>query len=218
MLCIYLMESIINTCQPFSCLSVARLRNNIQSVFNAHIKKIEGDIVEIGIYKGGSMLAMMMADEIIGSQDRHFHLYDTFTGMTAATDVDKDYTGCDASWQMEVNYDVRCIASLMEVQQNISSNTNISRDRIHYHIGDICKTHVYPGKIAVLRLDTDWYESTKFELDHFYDKVVPGGIVIIDDYGHWQGCKKAVDEFIEAHPSIKLSEVDYTGVFFEKPM
>ena len=172
------MESIIKLCQPFSCLSEERLINNIQSVHNVHIKNIVGDIVEIGVYRGGSMLAMILANESLCRTERHYHLYDTYEGMTPATEADKDYNGSDASWQMEVNYDVRCIASLQDVKNVIHSNTSVARERIHYHVGDICKTHVYPGKIAVLRLDTDWYESTKFELDNFYDKVVPGGIIM----------------------------------------
>jgi len=185
-------------------------------VRSVNIKDIEGDIVEIGVYKGGSMLAMMIANEEMGRIDRHYHLYDTFEGMTAATPADKDCVGRDATQLMEENKDIRCIASLAGVQDLIHNNTRIAKERIHYHIGDICKTHVFPGKIAVLRLDTDWYESTKFELDNFYDKVVPGGIVIIDDYGHWHGCKKAVDEFLIRHV-VTLQRIDYTGVFFTKP-
>lgn len=210
------MDSIIHKCKPFSCISEERFRNNIVSVRSVNIKDINGNIVEIGVYKGGSMLAMMLANEEMGNTGRHYHLYDTFEGMTPATAVDKDYTGCDATKLIEVNKDILCIASLAYVQDVIHDNTSIAKERIHYHVGDICKTHVFPGKIAVLRLDTDWYESTKFELDHFYDLVVPGGIVIIDDYGHWQGCKKAVDEFLLTH-AVSLQRIDYTGVFFIKP-
>jgi hypothetical protein len=209
------MESIISKCQPFSYLSVERFNNNINSVNFVNANNIEGDIVEIGVYKGGSMLAMMLANEMSGI-NRHFHLYDTFEGMTPATDVDKDLNGIDATKLMEVNSYFRCIAPLDQVQTLIKNNTNISSERIHYYVGDVCKTQLFPEKIAILRLDTDWYESTKFELEHFYDRVVSGGIVIIDDYGHWQGCKKAVDEFMKSHPSINLQQIDYTGVFFLK--
>ena len=73
------------------------------------------------------------------------------------------------------------------------------------------------GKIAILRLDGDWYESTKVCLDNLYDKVASGGYIIIDDYGHWEGAKKATDEFL-AKKGIKpdLVKIDYTGVYFIK--
>jgi hypothetical protein len=93
---------------------------------------------------------------------------------------------------------IKAAAELEEVKANISNHTKY--EKIQYHQGDILKNEYYPNEIAILRLDTDWYESTKFELDNFYDKVSVGGIVIIDDYGHWQGCKQAVDEFLVKHP------------------
>jgi len=93
---------------------------------------------------------------------------------------------------------------------------------INYHKGDICKTEFIPDAISVLRLDTDWYESTKFELDHFYDKVSSGGLIIIDDYGWWKGCKKAVDEFLDSRNAnqdkkINIQPIDMEGVYIVKP-
>jgi O-methyltransferase len=109
-----------------------------------------------------------------------------------------------------------CKCDLDSVIHNINSNTEYPKDLIKYHVGDILKTKFIPDKISLLRLDTDWYESTKFELDNFYDKVSIGGIVIIDDYGHWSGCKKAVDEFLLIHPEIEIEKIDYTGIKFIK--
>lgn len=69
-----------------------------------------------------------------------------------------------------------------------------------------------PGEIAILRLDTDWYESTRHELEHLYPRLSPGGILIIDDYGHWRGSRKATDEYIEKHAAaLFLGRIDYTG-------
>jgi hypothetical protein len=111
-----------------------------------------------------------------------------------------------------------CRGLLDEVKANVES-TGYPTERIQYHVGDICKNTYVPEKIAILRLDTDFYESTKHELEQFYDAVVPGGFVIIDDYGFWKGCRKAVDEWIQTkHPEIKLSVIDETGVFFRKPL
>ena len=69
-----------------------------------------------------------------------------------------------------------------------------------------------PSGIALLRLDTDWYESTKHELEHLYPLLVSGGVIIIDDYGHWKGAKKAVDEYIKDNNlPLLLNRIDYTG-------
>jgi len=208
-------KQIIETCKKYSWVSVERLMTNIESVEYVNKEGIPGDIVEIGVWKGGSMLAMMMAHER-GAEPPHrvFHLYDTFEGMTPAAEVDKDYLGKSAAKIMEQSLQYRCISSLDEVRGNIEHHIETVPK---YHVGDILKNTFVPEQIAVLRLDTDWYESTKHELATFYDSVSPGGIVIIDDYGHWEGCKKAVDEFLEVRPEIKLFSSDYTGRWFYKP-
>ena len=208
-------KEIIDTCKRYSCVSAERLTTNIESVEYVDRQQIPGDIVEIGVWKGGSMLAMLMAHERgVGLATRTFHLYDTFEGMTPAAEVDKDCAGNSATSIMEKYPTYRCISSLDEVKANIEHYTETVPQ---YHVGDILKNMFVPEQIAVLRLDTDWYESTKHELATFYDSVSPGGIVIIDDYGHWKGCKKAVDEFLEVHPEITLFTSDYTGRWFYKP-
>jgi len=191
------------------------MMNNIDSVEYVNTNGIEGDIVEIGVWKGGSMLSMILAHErAADSPKRTFHLYDTFEGMSPTTDLDKDNKGISADTLMEENPFFRCISSLEEVKGNIEHNTDIVPE---YHVGDILKNTFIPERIAILRLDTDWYESTKHELDTFYESVVPGGVVIIDDYGYWQGCKKAVDEFLESRPEITLLNIDSEGRYFIKP-
>ena len=205
---------IAGTCKPYSLLSDERLRANVAAMRYVNHYGIAGDIVEVGVWKGGSMLAMILAhdDDPI---PRVFHLYDTFVGMTEPAEIDTDLNGTSAELMMLHNPGFRCISFLEEVKGNIARHTGIVPQ---YHEGDILLNTFVPKKIAVLRLDTDWYESTKHELDTFYDSVVPGGIVIIDDYGHWKGCKKAVDEFLAIHPEIVLETIDYTGRWFFKPM
>lgn len=205
---------IIETCSKYSMVSTERLLCNINSIKELINNKVFGDIVECGVWKGGSMLSMMLTCESLADKDRMFHLYDTFAGMTKAGDNDVDLYGNTAQSIFE---SVKCEAAYEEVRINISSHCNISPNKIFYHVGDIMKTSFFPEKIALLRLDTDFYDSTKFELDNFYDKVVEGGIIIIDDYGHWSGCKKAVDEFLSNHLDITLNIIDYTGVWFYKP-
>jgi O-methyltransferase len=195
-------------------ISLERFNNNIDTIERVERDKIPGDIVEIGVWKGGSMLSMILTYEKTHSMHRNFHMYDTFEGMTPASTLDVDLRDRDATKLMNEVPFFRCVGPLDEVKANISKHTHILP---HYHVGDIMKNKYYPKSIAVLRLDTDWYDSTKFELDTFYDKVVPGGIIIIDDYGHWKGCKQAVDEFLVKHPDITIHKIDYTGIYFIKP-
>lgn len=208
-------EAIVNVSTKYSCCSTDRLNFNVFAVKDVNERRIEGDIVEVGVYKGGSMLAMILANgDVTG---RTFHLYDTFSGMTAPCEHDCDLNGYTANTLMEQSEAVKCISTLDEVKGNLTRHTSDEqRSRIKYIVGDICKNNVYPEKIAVLRLDTDFYESTAFELAHFYPLVSRGGFIIIDDYGHWKGCRKAVDEFLASHPDIKLHSIDYTGVYFIK--
>lgn len=207
-------KTILQKCSPYSLISKERFLNNIFAVCHVESQKIEGDIVEIGVYLGGSMLAMMLTYKETKAVPRTFHLYDTFEGMTPAGEHDFTVGGKSAAEIMKVDRNILCIGHLDHVKANISHHTDIVPQ---YHVGDILQNTYIPEKIAVLRLDTDWYESTKHELDTFYDSVVSGGIVIIDDYGHWKGCKKAVDEFLETHTNIVLKKIDYSGVYFIKP-
>ena len=177
---------------------------------------LKGDIIEIGVWKGGSILSMMMASANYPQFDRNFHLYDTFEGMTAAGENDVDLNNNTATSLMESAPFIRCISSLEEVKNNINSNCPPNL-QIEYHVGDILQNTYIPEKIAVLRLDTDWYESTKHELETFYPNVVDGGVIIIDDYGHWKGCRQAVDEFLQTHKVIGPYQIDYTGIYFYKP-
>ena len=210
------MDSIISICSPLSMLSHERLQNNIDAIAAIERDRIEGDVVEIGVWKGGSMLAMMKAHEYLKTSPRNFYLYDTFEGMTPEGPHDVDFRGRSATSQLH-HPEIHCTVRLDEVKHVIQTNCSISDTQIHYQVGDIMNNTIIPERIACLRLDTDWYESTRHELETFYPKVVSGGWVMIDDYGHWLGCKRAVDEFLTLHPNIKLIPIDYTGVYFVKP-
>jgi len=86
--------------------------------------------------------------------------------------------------------------------------------RLHFVRGPVETTlpeHA-PERLALLRLDTDWYESTRHELQHLYPRLSEGGVLIVDDYGHWEGARRAVDEYFERHPPAPLlNRIDYTG-------
>jgi O-methyltransferase len=207
------MINIFNKIKHLTLLQLERIVANIESVDHIINNNIDGDIVEIGVYKGGSVLSMMLRLEEKNILDKTFHLYDTFEGMTESSELDIDLYNTKAKDAVQ---QYLCKCDLDSVVNNINLNTEYPKNLIKYHVGDILKTKFIPDKISILRLDTDWYESTKFELDNFFDKVCIGGIVIVDDYGHWSGCKKAVDEFLLSHEEIKIEKIDYTGIKFIK--
>ena len=136
--------------------------------------------------------------------------------MTEPEKVDVDYKGHDALQTLndfkkdENTINIHCYSSIESVSKNILKYKNL--ENVHLIKGPVEKTLLdeknLPKKISILRLDTDWYRSTKVELEILYPRLVSGGILIIDDYGHWQGARKAVDEFFNKKKW--LHYVDYT--------
>jgi hypothetical protein len=153
-----------------------------------------------------------------GDKSREIYLYDTFEGMSEPTQLDKLSTGTEADELLKISdkedpTSVWCFSTLEEVQKNVGS-LKYSSDLVHYVKGKVEDTipATLPLKIALLRLDTDWYESTAHELKYLYPLLVPGGVIIIDDYGHWEGARKAVDEYIADNKlPLLLARIDYTG-------
>ncbi|MDX1976966.1 MAG: TylF/MycF/NovP-related O-methyltransferase [Pseudanabaenaceae cyanobacterium bins.68] len=179
---------------------------------------ISGDFVECGVWKGGSMMAVAYCLQSLGELDRNLYLYDTFEGMTEPSDKDVSHSNVKASVLLSKSLkadqsSIWCYSSLDEVKSNIQS-TGYDPSKVFLIKGKIEETipKYIPQKVALLRLDTDWYESTLHELRHLFPLLVSGGVLIIDDYGHWQGCRQAVDEYIaENKIKIFLNRIDYTG-------
>ena len=187
--------------------------------------KIPGDFVECGVWRGGSMMAAMSTLINLGDTSRRFHLFDTFEGMSAPTEKDVMFDGQKASDLLNATQKAEgpgnywCVAGIEDVRASVAS-TGYPMDRIHLVKGKVEDTipAQAPDQIALLRLDTDWYESTAHELLHLYPRLSPNGVIIIDDYGHWQGARRAVDEYF-AKASMKplLTRMDYTGRMAVKP-
>jgi hypothetical protein len=162
---------------------------------------IAGEIVECGVWRGGSMQAVARTLMGRGVTDRQLHLFDTFDGMPEPDDADRRYDGKPAVELLEraeKTANIWAIASLEDVQAGMAE-TGYPGERIHFHPGLVEDTipAEAPDGIAILRLDTDWYSSTKHELEHLYDRVPSGGVLIMDDYGFWQGARQATDEFLD---------------------
>ena len=199
--------------RPYTMTSMERGYGLYQAVRYLEQRGVEGDFVECGVWKGGSCLLMIRVLQKL-ARERTLWLYDTFSGMTEPGDEDviawnrrpvrEKAEGAFAAWSV----------GLDQVKALVSS-TGYPESRTRYVVGDVAETlkSALPERIALLRLDTDWYASTKKELELLYPRLEAGGVLIIDDYGHFEGARRAVDEYFirpEVLP-ILLSRLDYTG-------
>ena len=204
--------------QPYSMTSIERLNGLCEAVRYLRQAGIEGDFVECGVWRGGSMMAIAKMCLKLGDTSRQLHLFDTFEGMSEPTDVDISIHGeaADhllATQSMDDATSVWCFSGLDEVKSNMAM-TNYPAVQVHFHVGKVEDTLPAdaPPKIALLRLDTDWYESTRHEMEHLFPRLVDGGVLIVDDYGHWEGARRAVDEYLDKHSiGMMLHRLDYTG-------
>ena len=199
-----------------------RLVANMDAVAYVVRQQIPGAVVECGVWRGGSVLAMILTLQELGVSDRDVYLFDTFTGMTEpsqhetsrfAESAHQTWATAEASgrvpWEGTFGpdaYDLDGVKRLIEA-------TGYPEERLHYVVGRVEDTvpDAAPDRISVLRLDTDWYESTSHELRHLYPRLSDGGVLIVDDYGHWDGCRKAVDEYFAGEPGVLLARIDYSA-------
>jgi O-methyltransferase len=200
--------------RPYTMTSKVRVAALCQSVAYLEHRRIPGDFVECGVWRGGSMMAVALTLLDLGAQTRRLHLFDTFEGMPAPSDADRDLHGQPAEQYLDDDRArTELICPLDQVRQTLAG-TGYDPGLMSFVAGKVETTlpAAAPDQIALLRLDTDWYASTRHELRHLYPRLVPGGVLIIDDYGHWQGARQAVDEyFAEAGIAANLHEIDYTG-------
>lgn len=180
-------------------------------------RQVAGDFVECGVWRGGNSI---LAADVFRSlrSDRSVWLFDTFAGMTEPTAADVNFRGepADAKFRMSRRADHNdwCYAPIEEVEANFAK-VGLLGAQVRFIKGDVAQTLSgagdLPETIAVLRLDTDWYESTKMELAKLYPRLAPGGVLIIDDYGHWGGARKAVDEYFVGTERPFLQYIDQTA-------
>lgn len=178
---------------------------------------IEGDIVECGVWRGGSSMTIALTLKNLNKTDKKMYMFDTYTGMSEPTDKDVSAEGqsADKKWEASKKQDFNtwAYASLEEVKHNMET-TGYPQEKIIFIKGKVEDTipKTIPEKISLLRLDTDWYESTKHELEHMFPRLVKGGVLIIDDYGNWQGAKTAVDEYFKKHGiKMLLNRLDFSA-------
>lgn len=205
---------IVKVVRPFTLTSAERIYALIQAVRYVSANSVKGALVECGVWKGGSMAAVAMTLLEMRDVTRDLYLFDTFEGMSEPTGKDLDYSGRQASRLLRDDPDIRCANAPLEGVKRLLLDSGYPKGKIRFIPGKVEETIPggAPSEIALLRLDTDWYGSTKHELIHLFPRLSRGGVLIIDDYGHWQGAREACDEyFAQNHVAILLNRIDYTG-------
>lgn len=216
--------SIFQTCKPFTMTSVERMYALYEAVRYIVKAQIAGDLVECGVWRGGSSMVMARALKEADETQRTLFLYDTFAGMSEPAAIDKDLLGTDAhgQWKRSLKRGGAsswCYGDLEDVRRNLFG-TGYPSERMRFVKGKVEDTipATLPERIALLRLDTDWFDSTYHEFVHLYPRLERGGVLIVDDYGHWKGAREATDRYLtENQIRLLLNRVDYTGRVAIKP-
>ena len=216
-------RAIIERCLSVSMTGVPRLQALIDAVRYVVSRDIPGAFAECGVWRGGSVLAMALTLQDLGATDRHIWLYDTFEGMTEPTedDVSPYETPALETWQRAETSGEQAWGAFFDpadvgedaVRERVLA-TGYPSELVHIVKGPVEQTipEQIPDALALVRLDTDWYESTRHELVHLYPLLAANGVLIIDDYGHWEGSRRAVEEYFQAHPPVPLLQrTDYAG-------
>ena len=223
-------QAILRESRPYTMTSTERQIALLDAVQYTVDAQVPGAFAECGVWRGGSILAIIRKLQDNGIDDRDIYLYDTFEGMTEPGEADTSrFSGSALSlwhnavsknqkpWQWFFDED----SFNLDLVKAVVLGTGYPAERVHFVAGMVEDTipEQAPEALALLRLDTDWYESTRHEMEHLYPLIAVGGILLIDDYGHWDGCRKAIDEYF-ASPDRRLpllQRVDYTARIVVKP-
>ena len=194
------LREIIRAAKPYTMTGQEKLHALITATRHLSRHGVAGDVVECGVWRGGSMHAVARTLDALGDHSRDLYLFDTFEGMPPPSEKDVRLDGRTAQDLLDAGTKTQTIwayASLEDVQAGFR-DVPYPSERVHFIPGKVEDTvpEQVPDKIALLRLDTDWYESTRHELEHLYPRLVSGGVLIIDDYGWWQGSRQATEEFL----------------------
>jgi O-methyltransferase len=215
------MRALVERVTPYTQTPPERIAALTTAVDYVVRKQVRGDFVECGVWRGGSMMAVAVTLKSLGVSDRDLWLYDTYEGMTPPTEADVDFAGVS---QYELDRATKAAKPAhhpgagpqrgpnLESVQAAMASTGYPSERMHFVKGPVEETipGTAPDAVALLRLDTDWYASTHHELVHLYPRLARGGVLVLDDYGHFQGARKAVDGYFADDP-VLLNRIDYSA-------
>lgn len=214
------LQATIAAVQPYTLTGPERITALVDAVRYVVRAEVPGALAECGVWRGGSALAMLRTLLELGVTDRDVWLYDTFTAMPAPTDRDVDLHGVSAlSMHAALALDPTIVDPAYEYLpfervRELLLGTGYPEQRLHFVQGlveDTVPDHA-ADRLALLRLDTDYYTSTRHELEHLAPRLSPGGVLLVDDYGHWRGSQEAVDEWMATLPRpLLLQRIDYTA-------
>jgi len=215
-------KKIIKECSDLTATGTIRMFGFLKAIEHVCLNDVKGDIVECGVLQGGNII---MAQKYLNKLNSANLIYgfDTFAGMTEPTkeDTDNNNNSQIKIWKKHLRDDKICdwaFCSIEDVNKNISNlvpknNIKLIKGKVEHTL--LIKENI-PEKISILRLDTDWYESTKIELEVLYPRLSKGGFLIIDDYGEFSGCRKAVDDFFK-NKKHYLNYIDSSSRVLIKP-
>ena len=210
------------TAAPFTMTQPRRGRVLWDLCRDALRREVPGCFVECGVWKGGSAAIMGLALRAAG-ESRALHLFDSFEGLPEPSEKDGAaaiaYSGGKSSGALTAIK--ACEANVDEVRRMLTNRARLPESQLHFHVGWFQNTvpaaEPALGRIAVLRLDGDWYDSTRVCLEHLYPLLAPGGVLILDDYFCWEGCRKATDEYRAAHGlTVPIIQVDMDSGYWRK--
>jgi hypothetical protein len=199
-------RSIFTASQQNLCGSPEAIVTLVRAVDRVIKQGIPGAFVECGVYMGGNIEVMIRALQRHGVSDCDIYLYDTFAGMPKPEERDDGVLGAKAFWEAHRTREdgdkgSNWMKAGVELVRQRIEPLGYPEKHLHFIKGMVEETipATMPEKIAILRLDTDFYSSTKHELQHLYPRLSPGGILIIDDYGAFPGARAATDEYSAEH-------------------
>lgn len=215
-----LKTSLTQQLMPYSMGGWKALENAFEVTALVEQKKIKGALVECGVAEGGTAAIMALTNRELGTITRHKWFFDSYEGLPEPTD--KDYEGGNTGHFIRPLQKGACLGTIEQVSDLMFNKLHLPKQEIHLVKGWFQDTvPVYRekiGPIAVLRLDGDWYESTKIPLENFFNQISVGGFVIIDDYATCFGSRNAVDEFrADRNITTPLCPDGRGGCWFEKP-
>lgn len=217
----------LETASKYSMTGFERMFFLIRAIKQIEIDNVEGDFVECGVWRGGNLILFQKMIEKLNLSNKKIFAYDTYSGMSHPGQSDLNINNEKAEEIIKklekkgVDPEKNIIfakCELENVKKNFQANTSKNNNLICIKgkVEDTLKIkNNLPNKISLLRLDTDWYESTKIELEVLFPLLSKNGILIIDDYGYWKGSKKAVDEYFK-DKKINLFKIDFTSRYLFK--